>query len=159
TASFLLPAVRGHRNNNRRPRNPNRNNELSPRRQDCHSDRSGPAFLPRGFCASAHGTEASLLDSLDLNRMNNAMMRFVFGENSMPTVRLAVLFFILTLNFESLLAQSASEATVHVDITPSHQLNSFDPDSALGSSLDVLSRRDIDRVHTAHIVQEALSAG
>ncbi|HJZ66058.1 MAG TPA: discoidin domain-containing protein [Candidatus Acidoferrum sp.] len=77
----------------------------------------------------------------------------------MPTVRLAVLFFILTLNFESLLAQSASEATVHVDITPSHQLNSFDPDSALGSSLDVLSRRDIDRVHTAHIVQEALSAG
>ncbi|HWZ98479.1 MAG TPA: discoidin domain-containing protein [Candidatus Dormibacteraeota bacterium] len=56
------------------------------------------------------------------------------------------------------LAQSP-EATVHVDITPAHQINSFDPDSALGSSLDVLSRRDIDRVHTPHIVQESLSAG
>ena len=51
------------------------------------------------------------------------------------------------------------DATVHVDITPAHQLNSFDPDSALGSSLDVLSHRDIDRVHTPHIVQESLSAG
>jgi len=57
------------------------------------------------------------------------------------------------------LAQSAPDATVHVDITPSDQLNSFDPDSALGSSLDVLSHRDIDRVHTPHIVQESLSAG
>ncbi len=57
------------------------------------------------------------------------------------------------------LAQSSPDATVHVDITPAHQINSFDPDSALGSSLDVLSRRDIDRVHTPHIVQESLSAG
>ena len=57
------------------------------------------------------------------------------------------------------LAQTAPDATVHVDITPAHQINSFDPDSALGSSLDVLSHRDIDRVHTPHIVQESLSAG
>ncbi len=56
------------------------------------------------------------------------------------------------------LAQSP-DLTVHVDTTPAHQINSFDPDSALGSSLDVLSRRDIDRVHTSHIVQESLSAG
>jgi hypothetical protein len=59
----------------------------------------------------------------------------------------------------ALLAQTPPDATVHVDITPAHQINSFDPDSALGSSLDVLSRRDIDRVHTPHIVQESLSAG
>ena len=77
----------------------------------------------------------------------------------MITVRLAVLFFTLTLNLGALFAQSAPDATVHVDTTPSHQINSFDPDSALGSSLDVLSRRDIDRVHTPHIVQESVSAG
>ena len=74
-------------------------------------------------------------------------------------VRLAVLLFALTLNVGALLAQAPPDAIVHVDTTPSHQINSFDPDSALGSSLDVLSRRDIDRVHTPHIVQESLSAG
>src|SRR5690349_9931310 len=73
--------------------------------------------------------------------------------------RLAVLLFALTLNLVALFGQSVPDATVHVDTTPAHQINSFDPDSALGSSLDVLSRRDIDRVHTPHIVQESLSAG
>src|ERR1700751_4101778 len=77
----------------------------------------------------------------------------------MLTGRLAVLFFTLTLNVGTLLAQSALDATVHIDTTPSHQINSFDPDSALGSFLDVLSRRDIDRVHTPRIVQESISAG
>ena len=50
-------------------------------------------------------------------------------------------------------------ATVHVDTTPGRAINSFDPDSALGSSIDVLSRMGIDRVYSPHIVQEALSAG
>jgi len=50
-------------------------------------------------------------------------------------------------------------ATVHVDVTPGHAINSFDPDSALGSSIDVLSRTGIDRVYTPHIIEEALSAG
>jgi len=50
-------------------------------------------------------------------------------------------------------------AVVHVDITPSHVINSFDPDSALGSSIDALSHRDIDMVYTPHIIQESLSAG
>ena len=77
----------------------------------------------------------------------------------MRTLRLAVPFLAVTLNLSPLLAQSTPDSTVHVDITPAHQINSFDPDSALGSSLDVLSRRDIDRVHTPHIVQESLSAG
>src|SRR3984893_5906939 len=49
--------------------------------------------------------------------------------------------------------------TVRVDATPGHVINSFDPDSALGSSIDVLSRRDIDSVYTPHIIQESLSAG
>ena len=55
-------------------------------------------------------------------------------------------------------AQSATP-TVRVDITPGHTINSFDPDSSLGSSIDVLSRIDINRVYTPHIIQEALSAG
>jgi hypothetical protein len=38
-------------------------------------------------------------------------------------------------------------------------LNSFDPDSALGSSIDVLSHSGIDKVYSPHIIQEALSAG
>jgi len=64
-----------------------------------------------------------------------------------------------------ILAQGASAhareavATVRVDATPGHALNSFDPDSALGSSIDVLSRTGIDKVYTPHIIQEALSAG
>jgi F5/8 type C domain-containing protein len=49
--------------------------------------------------------------------------------------------------------------TVRVDATPGHAINSFDPDSALGSSIDVLSRRDIDSVYSPHIIQESLSAG
>jgi hypothetical protein len=53
--------------------------------------------------------------------------------------------------------QLPSVATVHVDANPKHVLNSFDPDRALGSSLDVLSRAGIDKVHSPHIVQESLS--
>ena len=55
--------------------------------------------------------------------------------------------------------QLPSVATVHVDADPKHVLNSFDPDRAMGSSLDVLSRAGIDKVHSPHIVQESLSAG
>jgi hypothetical protein len=47
--------------------------------------------------------------------------------------------------------------TVRVDT--SRAVNSFDPDSALGSSIDVLSRDRIDKVYTPHIIQESLSAG
>src|SRR3984893_18991147 len=50
-------------------------------------------------------------------------------------------------------------ATIRVDRTPGHAINSFDPDRALGSSLDVLSRTDINKVYTPHIIQESLSAG
>jgi hypothetical protein len=55
--------------------------------------------------------------------------------------------------------QLPSVGTVRVDASPKHVVNSFDPDRALGSSLDVLSRAGIDKVHSPHIVQESLSAG
>ena len=57
------------------------------------------------------------------------------------------------------LAAPVIAQTVRVDATPSHVINAFDPDSALGSSIDVLSRTDINKVYTPHIIQEALSAG
>jgi hypothetical protein len=58
------------------------------------------------------------------------------------------------------LGQSQDDVTVvRVDTTPGHSINSFDPDKALGSSIDVLSRTDIDKVYTPHIIEESLSAG
>jgi hypothetical protein len=74
-----------------------------------------------------------------------------------------LLFLMLTLigtaagQFQTAIA--GQSATVRVDVTPGHSINSFDPDSALGSSIDVLSRRDIDKVYMPHILQESLSAG
>ncbi len=56
-------------------------------------------------------------------------------------------------------ASAAEPATVHVDATLGHAINSFDPDSALGSSIDVLSHDGIDKVYTPHIIEESLSAG
>jgi len=53
--------------------------------------------------------------------------------------------------------QPSSAGSVRVDTT--RVINSFDPDAALGSSLDVLSRMDINRVFTPHVLQESLSAG
>jgi NedA-like, galactose-binding domain len=50
-----------------------------------------------------------------------------------------------------------SVGTVRVDT--SHAINAFNPDSALGSSVDVLSHDNIDKVYTPHIIQESLSAG
>lgn len=79
--------------------------------------------------------------------------------------------FVVALIFLSCLGQPAwaqvtaqeepapSVATVRVDTNPQHVLNSFDPDQALGSSIDVLSRSGIDKVYTPHILQESLSAG
>jgi len=52
-----------------------------------------------------------------------------------------------------------SVATVRVDTNPQHVLNTFDPDRALGSSIDVLSHTGIDKVFSPHILQESLSAG
>jgi hypothetical protein len=69
---------------------------------------------------------------------------------------LRVVFVILAASV-CLFAQDVS--TVHIDRTPGHAINSFDPDSALGSSIDVLSHNGIDKVYTPHIIQEALSAG
>jgi F5/8 type C domain len=48
--------------------------------------------------------------------------------------------------------------TVRVDTTAAHTLN-FDPDQALGSSMDILSTSQMDKVYSAPILKESLSAG
>jgi len=55
------------------------------------------------------------------------------------------------------LAQSGHISTVRVD--SSHPIKKFDPDLALGTSIDILRPGDVDRVYTDTILKESLSAG
>ena len=48
--------------------------------------------------------------------------------------------------------------TVHVDIAPDHAIK-FDPDAALGSSMDILAQNQVDTVYSQPVIKEALSAG
>jgi hypothetical protein len=76
------------------------------------------------------------------------------------TVAIAIIFVFLCVQVaRSQNNGNPAPATVYVDIEPAHEINAFDPDNALGSSIDVLSRLDIDKVYTPHILQESLSAG
>jgi hypothetical protein len=86
------------------------------------------------------------------------------GEKRLSRSALVIAVLLVVLRSAPAAAQSASAAElqtaiVHVDATPGHAINSFDPDSALGSSIDVLSHDAIDKVYTPHIIQESLSAG
>ena len=56
-------------------------------------------------------------------------------------------------------AQSNGERPGTVRVDTSREINAFNPDAALGSSIDALSRYDINKVFSPHIVQESLSAG
>jgi hypothetical protein len=55
-------------------------------------------------------------------------------------------------------ARNARAQTVRVDITPARAIK-FDPDRALGSSMDILPANQIDRVYSEAILKESLSAG
>ena len=48
--------------------------------------------------------------------------------------------------------------TVRIDVTPSHAIQ-FDPDKAMGSSIDILPAKEFDAVYSAPIIKESLSAG
>src|SRR5580698_1935428 len=90
--------------------------------------------------------------------------RILSRSQSMRIATVAIILFVAT-SATAALAQSApvpapasgEPATVHIDTTK--PINSFDPDAALGSTLDVLSHVLIDRTFTPHIIQESLSAG
>ncbi len=52
----------------------------------------------------------------------------------------------------------ADAQTVRIDVTPSHAIQ-FDPDKAMGSSIDILPAKEFDAVYSAPIIKESLSAG
>jgi hypothetical protein len=54
--------------------------------------------------------------------------------------------------------RTAPAQTARVDTTPAHALN-FDPDHALGSSMDILPTSQVDKVYSEPILKESLSAG
>src|SRR5580704_3833385 len=55
-------------------------------------------------------------------------------------------------------AQNAAAQTIRVDTTPSRAIP-FDPDKALGTSVDILSSKSVDTVYSAPTLKESLSAG
>jgi len=52
----------------------------------------------------------------------------------------------------------ASSQTVHIDTTAAHALK-FDPDKAMGTSMDILPAKEFDKVYSEPIIHEGLSAG
>ena len=60
----------------------------------------------------------------------------------------------------SLAAQAGAlrAQTVHVDVTPSRE-RAFDPDKAMGTSMDILQAREFDAVYSEPIIKAGLSAG
>jgi hypothetical protein len=71
------------------------------------------------------------------------------GLNGIP-----VLFLVCTV----LLAEAASAQTIRVDTTPGRAIR-FDPDRALGSSMDILPASLVDTVYSEPILKDSLSAG
>src|SRR5258705_7180371 len=101
-----------------------------------------------------HVADAHVDFSVRAEREHTASLRCPPSKSTFPNMS-ARLAFLLT----ALAVPAVGQSVVRVDVTPGHAINTFDPDSALGSSIDVLSRTDINRVYTPHIIQEALSAG
>jgi F5/8 type C domain-containing protein len=70
-----------------------------------------------------------------------------------------ILVLAVALNGLGLSRDGAWAQTVRVDAAPAHVSNSFDPDKALGSSMDILRNGAIDQVYSQPILKESLSAG
>jgi hypothetical protein len=65
---------------------------------------------------------------------------------------------LLVLASLSLLVQGVPAQTIRVDTTAARAIK-FDPDQALGSSMDILPTNLVDRVYSEAILKESLSAG
>ena len=55
-------------------------------------------------------------------------------------------------------ASGAAGQTVHIDTSAAHAIP-FDPDKALGTSMDILPASLVDKVYSDAILKESLSAG
>lgn len=60
--------------------------------------------------------------------------------------------------FAAALAGPAFAQTVRVDVTPGKAI-AFDPDKAMGTSMDILPAKEFDAVYSESVIQESLSAG
>ena len=102
--------------------------------------------------------DAGTILSMDIQERVLSCLRVVKRGTATLTTSFAAVVMGVIFSLSIAFAHSQT-GTIRVDATPGHAINSFDPDSALGSSLDVLSRAGIDKVFTPHIIQESLSAG
>ena len=80
-------------------------------------------------------------------------MRFPSRFERRPLGTLALLLCGSLASWPQALAQ-----TVHVDTTAAHAVK-FDPDKAMGTSMDILPAKEFDKVYSEPIIKEGLSAG
>jgi hypothetical protein len=66
--------------------------------------------------------------------------------------------FLILLFLAALTGSPAATQTVRVDISPGRAIG-FDPDQALGSSMDILPAREFDTIYSDAVIKESLSAG
>jgi hypothetical protein len=62
----------------------------------------------------------------------------------------------VTLGF--LAAETAPAQTIRVETDPAHAI-AFDPDKAMGTSMDILSAKEFETVYSDAVLKESLSAG
>jgi len=74
-----------------------------------------------------------------------------------PVVIRRVAVWVMLLAWAATGARTAAQ-TVHVDVTAGHALK-FDPDKAMGTSMDILPEKDFEKVYSEPIIKEGLSAG
>jgi hypothetical protein len=60
---------------------------------------------------------------------------------------------------DAVISPSAAPALVRVHAAPTQIVNSFDPDEALATSMDIQSRESINKIYTPETVKVCLSAG
>src|SRR5258706_6044878 len=107
------------------------------------------------WCYDSRGYSSAINSSIMVSSSANSLKRLLI----MAATGCALAQCVSSAAAKSSTGHNELVATVRVDADPKHVLTSFDPDRALGSSLDVLSRVGIDKVHSPHIVQESLAAG
>jgi hypothetical protein len=75
-----------------------------------------------------------------------------------PAVKNCKALILVASGFATLCVPAAKAQTVRVDATASKSI-AFDPDEAMGTSMDILSKKDFDKVYSEPIIKEGLSAG
>src|SRR5271169_481027 len=75
----------------------------------------------------------------------------------LPALKMRSFLFLLAMGIAVTVCPAFAQ-TVRVDVTSSRAL-AFDPDKAMGSSMDILSAKEFDAVYSEPIIKESLSTG